>query len=140
MKVVCHYSYNMCGRIIHELDNHTLEAKYNFFFEQGNFSEYEKFDPLIVGLRLSNIVFVAVILVLISIMATFYVVIKAIAGELDIPVDDAILIDRIKALRNEMNPSELKTPNDPNSEYQMRDNRTPKNTSVEGDHHQIAIN
>ena len=130
----------MCDRIIHDLDNHTLEAKYNFFFEQGNFSEYENFDPLIVGLRLSNIVFVAVILVLISIMAIFYMVIQAIVGELDIPVDDAILIDRIKALRNEINPSKLNTPEDPNSEYQMRNNRTLKNTSVESDHHQIVIN
>ena len=130
----------MCNRIINDLDNRTLEAKYNFYFEHGNLSEYEMFDPLIVGLRLSNIVFAAVILVLNFIMTIFYVVIKAIAGELDVPVDDAILIDRIKVLRKKINPSKLNTPKDPNSEYQMRDNRTPKNTSVEGDHHQIAIN
>ena len=97
----------MCNRIIKDLDNRTLEAKYNFYFEHSNLSEYEMFDPLIVGLRLSNIVFAAVILVLIFIMAIFYVVIQAIAGELDVPVDDAILIDRIKELRNEINPSEL---------------------------------
>ena len=97
----------MCNRIINDLDNSTLEAKYNFYFEHSNLSEYEMFDPLIVGLRLSNIVFAAVILVLIFIMAIFYVVIQAIAGELDVPVDDAILIDRIKELRNEINPSEL---------------------------------
>ena len=32
-----------------------------------------------------------------------------------------------------MNPSKLNTPDDPNSEYRMRDNRTPKNSSVTGD-------
>ena len=49
----------------------------------------------------------------------------------EIPLDDAIMMNRIEVLRNEMNETELKTPDDPNSQYQMRNNRTPKNTLLE---------
>ena len=40
-------------------------------------------------------------------------------------------MNRIEVLRKEMNESELKTPDDPNSQYQMRNNRTPKNTLLD---------
>ena len=105
----------------------------NLYTNPDNSSASEMVEQL----WLSNIVFIVVILVLISIMVIFWVVIRAIAGEPDIPLDDAILIDRIQGLRNEMNPSGLNTPVDPRSEYQMKDNRTPKNTSVQGDYARI---
>ena len=127
----------MCNRIsIDDFDNRTIylpSSVYNFYLKPDNSSASEMAEQL----RLSNIVFVVVILVLISIMVIFWVVIRAIAGEPDIPLDDAILIDRIKGLRNEMNPSGLNTPADPRSEYQMKDNKTPKNTSVQGDYARI---
>ena len=105
----------------------------NLYTNPDNSSASEMVEQL----WLSNIVFIVVILVLISIMVIFCVVIRAIAVEPDIPLDDAILIDRIQGLRNEMNPSGLNTPVDPRSEYQMKDNRTPKNTSVQGDYARI---
>ena len=123
----------MCNRIsIDDFDNRTIHVPssvYNFYIKPDNSSASQMVEQL----WLSNIVFIVVILVLISMMVIFCVVIRAIAGEPDIPLDDAILIDRIQGLRNEMNPSGLNTPVDPRSEYQMKDNRTPKNTSVQGD-------
>ena len=123
----------MCNRIsIDDFDNRSIylpSSVYTFYIKPDNSSASEMVEQL----WLSNIVFIVVILVLISMMVIFCVVIRAIAGEPDIPLDDAILIDRIQGLRNEMNPSGLNTPADPRSEYQMKDNRTPKNTSVQGD-------
>ena len=53
------------------------------------------------------------------------------AGGREIPLDDAIMMNRFEVLRNERNESELKTPDDPKSQYQMKNNRTPKNTLLE---------
>ena len=52
-------------------------------------------------------------------------VIRMLTEGQEIPLDDAIMMNRIEVLRNEMDESELKTPDDPNSQYQMRNNRTP---------------
>ena len=119
----------MCNKVnIGDMNNQTLENIHDFFFEPNTTSAYEETESQM----LNNVVFVGVILGLISFTITLFVVLRILTREEEIPVYDAIMIDRIQALRNEMNPEVLRTPIDPNSDYQMRNNRTPKNTSVNG--------
>ena len=111
------------------MDNSTLDSIYKFYFEFEEATVAEKLKSQ----QLSNITFVGVILVLIFFILIFLWTIRRLRlhqGR-EITMDDAIMMNRIEGLRNEMNASELKTPDDPNSQYQMKNNRTPNNTSQE---------
>ena len=81
--------------------------------------------------QLSNITCVGVILVLIFFILILLVAIRMLTERREIPLEEAIMMSRIEGLRNEMNVSELKTPDDPNSQYRMKNNRTPLNTLLE---------
>ena len=127
----------MCNRVnIGDMNNSTLEEIYNFYFEPVNTSAYEESESKM----LNNIVFMGVILGLISFTIILFVILRTLTREEEIPMYEAILMNRIQALRNEMNPEALRNPIDPNSDYQMRNNRTPKNTSAEGStYHDIGF-
>ena len=111
------------------MDNSTLDSIYNFYFEVDDSTETEKSDSQ--QLQLSNITCVGVILVLIFFILILLVAIRMLTEGREIPLDDAIMMNRIEDLRKEMNASELKTPDDPNSQYRMKNNRTPENTLLE---------
>ena len=120
----------MCiGVNLKDLHNDTLDEIYSFYFEPDNSTGYEISESH----KLSNITFVIVIIVLMSFMAILYTVFRIVTKGQDLSIDDAILIDRVQRLRNEMNPSLLRTPDDPNSEYQMKNNKPPNNTSMSQD-------
>ena len=111
------------------MDNSTLDSIYKFYFEFDDTTVAEKLKSQ----QLSNITFVGVILALIFFVLIFLLTIRMLRMKQgrEIPMDDAIMMNRIEGLRDEMNVSELKTPDDPNSEYQMKNNRTPNNTLLE---------
>ena len=120
----------MCNRVnLGDTDNSTLDSIYNFYFTFDVPTENEKSESQ----HLSNITCVGVILFLILFILILFVAIRKLRMEQaqEIPMDDAILMKQIEDLRNAMDVSELKTPDDPNSQYQMENNRTPKNTSQE---------
>ena len=120
----------MCNRVtLGDMDNSTVESIYNFFFTSDVSTEKEKSESQ----HLSNITCVGVILCLILFILILIVALRKLKmeQEREIPMDDAILMNRIEALRNEMDASELKTPDDAISQYQMKNNRTPNNTSQE---------
>ena len=120
----------MCYSVdLGDMDNSTLDSIYKFYFEFDDTTVAEKLKSQ----QLSNITCVGVILVLIFFILIFLLTIRMLRMQQgrEIPMDDAIMMNRIEGLRNEMNVSELKTPDDPNSEYQMKNNRTPNNTSLE---------
>ena len=118
----------MCYSVnLGDLDNNTLDSIYNFYFEFEDSTATGEPESQ----QLSNITCTAVILALIFFIIILFLVIRMLTEGREIPRDDAIMMNRIEVLRNEMNESELKTPDDPNSQYQMRNNRTPKNTLLE---------
>ena len=118
----------MCYSVnLGDLDNNTLDSIYNFYFEFEDSTATEEPESQ----QLSNITCAAVILALIFFISILFLVIRMLTEGREIPLDDAIMMNRIEVLRNEMNETELKTPDDPNSQYQMRNNRTPKNTLLE---------
>ena len=109
------------------MDNDTLHSIYNFYFAFDDSTETEISDSQ----QLSNITCVGVILVLIFFILILLVAIRMLTERREISLDEAIMMNRIEGLRNEMNVSELKTPDDPNSQYRMKNNRTPLNTLLE---------
>ena len=118
----------MCYSVsLGDLDNNTLDSIYNFYFEFEDSTATGEPESQ----QLSNITCTAVILALIFFMVILLLLIRKLTEGGEIQRNDAIMIIRIEVLRNEMNESELKTPDDPNSQYQMRNNRTPKNTLLE---------
>ena len=120
----------MCNRVnLGDMDNSTVDSIYDFFFTSDVPNEKEKSESQ----HLSNITCVGVILCLILFILILFVAIRKLQMEQaqEITMDDAILMNRIEALRNEMDTSELKTPDDAISQYQMKNNRTPNNTSQE---------
>ena len=118
----------MCNRVnLGDLDNDTLDSIYNFYFEFGDSTATEEPESQ----QLSNITCVVVILALIFFIMILLLVIRILTEGREIPLDDAIMMNRIEVLRNEMDESELRTPDDPNSQYQMKNNRTPRNTLLE---------
>ena len=118
----------MCYSVnLGDLDNNTLDSIYNFYFEFEDSTATGEPESQ----QLSNITCAAVILALIFFIIILLLVIRMLTEGQEIPLDDAIMMNQIEVLRNEMDESELKTPDDPNSQYQMRNNRTPKNTLLE---------
>ena len=111
-----------------DMDNRTLNAIYDFYFEKNNSTASDYIESQ----NLSNIAFMVVIIALISFILIIALLTRTMKRSQEIPMEDAVLMIQIKELRNAMNPSELNTPDDPFSFYQMRNNRTPKNTSDHG--------
>lgn len=108
----------MCNRVtLGDMDNSTVESMYNFFFTSDVSTEKEKSESQ------HLILFILILIVALRKLKM--------EQEREIPKDDAILMNRIEGLRNEMDASELKTPDDAISQYQMKNNRTPNNTSQE---------
>ena len=123
----------MCNRVnLEDLDNSTLDSIYNFYFEFDDSTVTEEPESE----QLSNIACVVVILALIFFIIILLLAIRMLTEGREIPLDDAIMMNRIEVLRNEMEESELKTPDDPDSQYQMKNNRTPQNTLLEDQRYQ----
>ena len=110
------------------MDNHTFDGLNNFYFTPENSTAFEQS----VSDTLSNITCVIINLVLILFIVVIFMVFRRVGRGQDIPIQEALMMARIQSLRNEMNPSVLRTPEDPNSNYMMKNNATPNNTSVHG--------
>ena len=120
----------MCfGANLKNLHNDTLDAIYDLYFTTDNSTAYDKSESQ----KLSSITFVIVIFVLITFMAILRMVARILTKGQDITLEDEIMMDRVQQLRKAMNPSLLRTPDDPNSDYRMKNNATPNNSVIPED-------
>ena len=110
------------------MDNHTIDEINTLYFKPNNYTAFDKS----VSDELSNITCVCINLVLIFFIVIVFLVFRSIGRGQDLSIEDALMMERIQSLRNDMNPSNLRTPDDPNSDYMMINNKTPNNTSVHG--------
>ena len=92
----------MCNRVnLSDLDNSTLDSIYNFYFEFDDSTAIEKPESQ----QLSNITCVVVILALIFFIIILLLVIRKLTKGRETSLDDAIMMNRIEGLRNQMNES-----------------------------------
>ena len=97
--IVANFSCNMGNRIdLEDMDNHTKEEIYNFYFKRNNSTESEKSEAQL----LSIYTFIAVISVLISMIITFLVLHRKFTEIQRIPREETRLMERIQGLENEV--------------------------------------